>query len=145
MLLHLFHQNLKYDPTNRIDSQNLLEKLSSEEQNKIEFHTLEVSQATALEKSDKEIAEGSANVSLHHTQVPKNDGTNACAFLSLGIIDSLVNEENVASIEEIISITESMISEFPTKFNEHRDVSKMVDIYEAYDILEKQDLLMHSL
>ena len=51
------------------------------------YETFEVSQATALEQNDLEIVISGKTVSS--TKILEADDTNACAYLTLGIIDAL--------------------------------------------------------
>ena len=51
----------------------------------VEYIRLEVPQASALEESDHSIIENKCCLSKYKS--PLNDGTNSCAFLSIGIID----------------------------------------------------------
>ena len=55
-------------------------------------YPLLVSQSTALEKSDKEIIGQSNSEVLDFAEnvTPKNNGTNSCAFISVGIIDNVL-------------------------------------------------------
>lgn len=51
----------------------------------IEYIRIEVPQAGALKESDHSIAENKCCLSKYKS--PLNDGTNSCAFLSIGIIN----------------------------------------------------------
>ena len=69
--------------------------------------------------------------------MPETDGTNSCAYLSLGIINQLLKKNSENYKYEI----EDIITNFPNKFNCYRDITKLADIYEAYDVLSKNKLL----
>ena len=80
---------------------------------------------------------------LPNSSVSLNDGTNACAFLAIGVIDDCsslsIFDLNILTNEITLTITE-----FPRKFNPHRNVQECVDIYEAYSILNCDNLLEHT-
>ena len=90
-LRRLFYENLKHNPSERCMANGLL--FWKKEKGDLRTIPLEVSQASALEASHlRVIVEAASNTEmLTSTIVPENDGTNSCAFLSLGIIDSLLN------------------------------------------------------
>ena len=77
----------------------------------VEIISLAVSQATALEFNDRKIVE--ANIDPKVTSISDNDGTDACAFLSLGIVNQLTKNKS----DDYKSLTESVIIDFPKKFN----------------------------
>ena len=77
---------------------------------------------------------------LQVTSTPDNDRTNACPFLSLDIVNQLTKNKS----EDYKSQTESVIIDFPKKFNAYRDKNMLTDVYEAYNILSKNDLLDFS-
>ena len=53
-----------------------------------------VSQATALEFNDRKIVEANIDPEiLQVTSIPDNNGTNSCAFLSLGIVNRLTKKQ----------------------------------------------------
>ena len=54
-----------------------------------------VSQATALEFNDRKIVEANIDPEiLQVTSIPDNNGTNLCAFLSLGIVNQLTKNKS---------------------------------------------------
>ena len=70
-------------------------------------------QATALEFNDRKIVEANIDPKiLQVTSIPDNDGTDACAFLSLGIVNHLRKNKS----DDYKSL-ESVIIDFPKKFN----------------------------
>ena len=116
----------------------------------MKFSPLSVSQATALEKSDELLAEIHRSYPDYHgssstSGAPVNDGTNACSFLSLGVIDSLANRLDTLCEAEIPSLVESVILQFPSKFNIYRDSTKFYDSFEALEILTRNKLLKKEL
>ena len=71
--------------------------------------------------------------------LPINDGTNACPFLSLGIIDSLemishkvVNDHAMTGVNNLIPVFQERVSLI---INRLRNVTEMYAVYEAYSIL----------
>ena len=77
---------------------------------------------------------------LPNSSVPLNDGTDACVFLAIGVIDNCSSlsafDPNILTNEITLTITE-----FPKKFDPHRNVQECVDIYEVYSTLNCNNLL----
>ena len=106
---------------------------------------LKISQATALEKFDRKVA---SDVEVKHVSplggemMPINDGTNACAFLSIVLAEHVLlasrTDDFFGNLPESV---ESAIWHLPGEINEHRDLGKTYDALEAYKILrEKQNI-----
>ena len=111
------------------------------EDSDVTITSLTVSQATALEFNDRKIVEANIDPEiLQVTSIPDNGGSNVCAFLSLGLVNQLIKNKS----EDYKSLTESVIIDFPKKFNIYRDKNMLADVYEAYNILSKNDLLDFS-
>ena len=131
----IFHQSLQFNPKDRPTMSELKKLLQEGNSANIHFLPLNVSQATALEKNDFRLI---TDEKLDETSVPHNDGTNACAFLSLGVIDTLVST-NVKLIElndeDLNTRLSYVITEYPKCFNPFRDNHRLYDAYEAYAIL----------
>ena len=124
---------MKHNPNERWSFQKILKVFNES----IDYLPLTVSQATAMEINDRNIVQGC--LKLPNSSVPLNDGTNACAFLAISVIDNCsslsIFDPNILTNEKILTITE-----FPKKFNPHRNVQECVDIYEAYSILNCNNL-----
>ena len=73
------------------------------------YTPLENSQSTDIEKIDLQLAETIDKKELVAVDVT-NDGTNACAFLTIGIIDRLSDVDLKSGLQKEIEAT---ISEFP--------------------------------
>ena len=104
------------------------------------YTALENSQSTAIEKIDLQLAEAIDKKEFVAVDVT-NDGTNACAFLTIGIIDRLSDVDLKSDFKKEV---EETISEFPNLFNPYRNVGSFYDIYKAYDILESHQLLKNK-
>lgn len=146
-LREMIHDNLLYNAEDRCSVASLFQLVNEEAA--IESYPLGASQATALEISDGIIvnAVGAETDQLQVTILPRNDGTNACAFLCLGIIDALMSV-SAAEFETVFGLQKAVtdvIMNFPSEFNAHRDSTKMYDIYEASKILSENVLLSHDL
>ena len=105
---------------------------------------LRVSQATALEQFDQKVAEELQEQakSLQSNVMPINDGTNACAFLCIGVAENILQEiETEVFFENLPTAVESIIWSLPEKINEHRDLGKYYDALEAYEILRRRELI----
>ena len=109
---------------------------------------LRVSQATALEQFDQKVAvefQEQAK-SLQSNVMPINDGTNACAFLSIGVAESIIQKlEGEVFFEKLPAAVESIIWSLPEKINEHRDMGNNYDVLEAYEILRRRELIKSPL
>ena len=145
-LRRIFCENLDYDPEQRCTVKDLIKQ--SREESDFLTMPLTVSQASALSESDMDVismVEGSTD-ELAQTLLPQNDGTNSCAFLSLGIIDRLLNQSSnsIVTDDNLVQVISEVITSYPLKFNQYRDPTKMVDIYEASSILSKNSLLIHE-
>ena len=139
-LRSLLLKHLDYDAVLRINIEKISELLEQNFMSCVNYYPLHVSQATALEESDKHLLESEKQSEFNETCVPNNDGTNACSYLSLGIIDIMIgNEEfNPISLVEELSHT---IQDYPNRFNRFRNISLFADIYEAYAMLKCNGLL----
>ena len=137
-LRSVFYENLQFNPKERMSIEVIREQLNSH--GDLEFNPLPISQSSALEKYDHEVANMLQNSTVSDYGLPNNDATNSCAFLSLGIIDKLISKKlSIPFLKETVS---SVIINFPQKFNDFR-TRDLVDIYEAYLILMKNKLLDH--
>ena len=105
---------------------------------------LKVSQATALEEFDARAAAGMEESFKLKESVtsPSNDGTNACAFLSVGVAESILYDtETEAFFENLPKAVEVTILSLPEEISEHRDMGKTYDILEAMKFFVDNRLL----
>ena len=111
------------------------------ETNCCKFIPFPVFQASALEKSEQHIVKGrQLEASLTSTTVPQKNGTNPCAFLSIGIIDKMYEFSSFQK-DAVISEITNVILNFPIKFNPYKNTYQFADVYQAYTILFKNQLL----
>ena len=109
---------------------------------------LKVSQATAVQQFDHRLAvqlEGNTDEKPAEQMecALNNDGTNACAFLSVKTADVILSEV-VTGIEffaELAEAIEDSIWHLPERINVHRDLHRMYDALEAYGILREQKVV----
>ena len=112
---------------------------------------LGLSQATALEQFDQKLAAklGARNegISQVPSMPPVNDGTNACAFISVDVAARILHESvrNADFFTDLPKDVEHTIWCLPEKINLHRDIGKMYDALEAYEILRQQEVIETSL
>ncbi|XP_066932674.1 uncharacterized protein [Clytia hemisphaerica] len=136
-LRSLVYQEIKYDPNERISATSL-KTLLEQEPKDISFYPLEVSQSSVQEQNDM----------LTAKNLPTNydsDGTNACSFLSIGIVDKVVSlDHNSLSIEQLRSLVTSVILDFPKELNKFRKISSMPDVLEAYKELCSHNLMTNQ-
>ena len=100
---------------------------------------LKVSQASALEVFDCNVAQLAANDSnFPEFSYPDNDGSNACAFLSVQIADKthcLYQDEKGRKSgvwQCICDVAERVITEFPRLIKPHRKLEEFYDVQSAY-------------
>ena len=118
-----------------------------------DFHTdceccyqLKVSQSSALEIKDAEVAANCANgKSAPGFLQVQNDGTNACAFLAIKIADRIINvfDEKIPvdGLKKIAQTVEEVIWFLLTAINNFRQVEEIYDVLSAYAILNHGNLL----
>ena len=105
---------------------------------------LSVSQSTVLEKYDTHVAAGLSQSIEQPITLTENDATNSCAFLSLGICDRLLHDEEFlqqSTLVKIRDIAEDVICNLPSNVNKHRNVGRFYDVAEAYSILSDNGML----
>ena len=77
---------------------------------------------------------------------PLNNGTNACAILSVGLAESILHDtETEAFLKNVPKAVVVTILSLPEEMNKHRNMGKTYDILEAYEILCQQQLLTYPL
>lgn len=105
---------------------------------------LSVSQCTALEKADRNFAEatyGNEGSQLLHIAVPQNDGTNGCTFFCLAICDWFLANKSTCEWEEIMTVSENIITKLPLSINKLRNVEETYEPLCAYRILRNKSLV----
>ena len=138
-LRYVFFKYLEFNASERATVNEVLENLT--EDSDVAITSLVVSQAVTLELNDRKIVEANTDPKiLQVTSMPHNDGTKACTFLSLGSVNQLRKNKS----EDFKSLAESIIIDFPEKFNVYRDKNILADVYEAHNILSKNELLDFS-
>ena len=126
-LRYIFQQNMEYDPERRCTASQIMSILQFNEE--IVYEPRDVSQVTALEQNDLEIVISGETVTS--TKIPEANGTNACASLTLAIIDALsVQQGN--DVQELKSSVTSRKIDFLQSFNKYRTTN--VDVYEPYEL-----------
>ena len=84
---------LEFNASERTTVNEVMENLN--EDLDVAITNLAVSQATALEFNDRKIVEANIDPEiLQVTSIPDNNGTNLCAFLSLGIVNQLTKNKS---------------------------------------------------
>ena len=109
----------------------------------ISYFPLSVSQATAAEKHDERLI--GENFDFYN-DLPNNDGTKSCSYLSLRIMDHFISD-TYKKFEErkFVKDLQNIIEEFPKKFNPFQNVKSMPDVYDAYNLLSNNNLLKNKL
>ena len=82
--------SINFDWQDRSTIKNIFEEMKEEKT--IYCYPSSVSQSAALEERDKEIItrSNSEGPNFAEIAIPKNYGTNSCAFISIGIIDNVL-------------------------------------------------------
>ena len=82
--------SINFDWQDRSTINNIFEEMKEEKT--IYCYPSSVSQSAALEERDKEIItrSNSKGPKFAEIAIPKNYGTNSCAFISIGIIDNVL-------------------------------------------------------
>ena len=119
----------------------------------ISYPPLSCSQAIALEESDRIVAK--QQTIPGSPVLPIDDGTNACSFLSLAIIEllgmiihKLVHNHATTGENILIPVLQERVSlvirEFSKSINRLRNVNEMHAVDEAYGVLNSHNLLKRS-
>ena len=148
----VFCETFQYDTKKRCNTDKIKELIAEKEHN-ISYVPLSCSQATTLEENDRIVAK--QQTTPKSLVLPINDGTNACSFLALGIIDSLemishklVNDHTMTGENNLIPVLQErvflVIREFPKSFNRLCNMNEVYAVDEAYSILNSHNLLKRS-
>lgn len=108
---------------------------------------LPVSQATALEAQDYELAKKvSAGVSSSLSDMAVlNDATNACVFLALKVCDVLVsNGADNNRLKKIPQVATSVIANYPEELNKIRDVTSLYTVLDANKLTRDNNQLRNN-
>jgi len=138
-LRQIVNHGMSYESVSRWSAEKIQGVLKENET--IEFFPLTVSQASVLEQSDMLFVRGLPTPSL------KNDGSNACAYLSIGIIDKLISSADThhkCNIDHLKKVVTDVILDFPEKFNDFRDPAAYTDALTAQILLSSKGLLRNE-
>ena len=151
-LEEIFHLCAKFEPNFRPTASEVSYRLTADLKSCLVLKSLKISQNTALEVADCELA-----FQLHDTNkrcptsqeqpIPENDGTNACVFLAMGIGDAFlqrVQQPGNVSWDEFATLAEEVTSNLPSQINEKRDPSKLYEPAEAKTLLQENNLLKNQ-
>ena len=144
----------KFDPICRPTAAEVLRRIKNADASLI-TKQLSVSQITALQESDMNIAQQlQINGSRHDTdlsldQVFINNGTNSCTFLAVKLCDMFLNQHKNRQLRllwtDMTSTAEEVIKEFPRKIHAFRDTSKTYDASEVMTILASNKMLSNDM
>ena len=110
-LRSLFYELLNYEPNDSGTTSEVVQLL--EPTKLISYFLLSVLQATPVEKHDEKLIEENFDF-YSDNDLPNNDGTNSCSYLSLGIIDHFISD-SYRKFEEskFVNGVQNIIEEFP--------------------------------
>ncbi|KAL9973133.1 hypothetical protein ACROYT_G019550 [Oculina patagonica] len=120
----------RFNPKDRPDAKYVVDILGNEAQGNSRDIAFKVSQGSSVEN---------ANCS----NIP-DDGTNACAFMSVHFGELLIclNERMaISKFEDISRVAEDVIINSPLKFNPFRDKGRHYDVLEAYGLLRESKVV----
>lgn len=110
----------------------------------VQIH-LKNSQSTSLEEFDREVARVVAKNGEFDAEnalsQPDNDGTNACAFLSIKIANEIYRLfqegrcDDKQFVENVCAETERIIIDLPFAINPYRNIEEFYDVQSAYVLL----------
>ena len=132
-----------FDARARPDVSTVLKMLDQDYKDTSINHHLRGSQASALEYHDEMVARnvqhGKHTSDIVAAPPIHNDGTNACAFLSVMIAHKIhqVAGNGRPAWPEMCEVAEKVIDELPKKINSHRNVEEHYDVIGAYSILKQ--------
>lgn len=158
-----------FDPTSRPSASHVLGLFNCNHPEQLfQLYPLSVSQATALEQHDHEVAMAvnSANSFDQGAYIdgsetspgfddlvmdvdpPLSNGVNCCAFLALGVCDRFVQEtesakcsDTTCSWDVLKEAAENVINDLPQQISQLRDTDRYYDVSEANVILAHSDHL----
>ena len=147
----IFNLCAQFNPMDRLSSTQMLCFHQNNLTNSFQVFPLSVSQCSALEKHDGNVAADvqesvvlTEQPEVQPVSPPDNDGTNCCAFLALSICDRLLQDgifHEEPQWEHVRKVIEEIICLFPLRVNEYREIDRFYDIAEAYTILSRNHLL----
>lgn len=102
-----------------------------------------------MEQFDEQLVsqfeERGSNDIVQMNSTPSNDGTNACAFLSVAVADIIfILDKGDEFFTRLAESVEQTIWFLPEKINAHRDLAKNYDAMVAYRILRNLHLVTSS-
>lgn len=137
-----------FDPTKRFSLRDIEEVLCGryDVSKNCDIIKLKVTQSTAIEKNDHHVASKCSRGNQIQSPVPvnvTNDGTNACAFLSVKIADRVINnfDGNASDTTTLAEMIEEVIWFLPEEINAKRNLATFYDVLETYALLSKEKLL----
>lgn len=151
-LEEIFHLCAKFDPNLRPTALEVYSKLTDGHESSLVINSLKVSQNTALEVADSELAlqlrdAKESGPTVLEQPIPENDGTNACVFLAMGIghvfLQKVQKSDNV-SWDDLATLAEEVISNLPSQINDKRDPSKLYEPSEAKTLLQENGVLTND-
>ena len=144
----MFNQCAKFDATARPSTAELLSFIDKSLDNFFRRFPLSISQSTALEECDAQLAavlqDGMPSLNDQPVSLLINDASNSCAFLSVGVCDRLLQNGDLRERmqwENVRETVESVVTHLPRQVNDHRDVGQLYDVEEAHSILSTNNLL----
>ncbi|KAM7449287.1 hypothetical protein ABFA07_002841 [Porites harrisoni] len=138
---------IQFDPTARPTIEDVVKMINQDSAadpaaSALNIH-LKVSQATYLEQYDKKIADIVARGGkVPYDVPPDNDGSNACAFLSVKIAHEIYQlrkeayRGNKNLWQSICHTAEKVVEEFPCLVNPYRNSEEYYDVHSAYMLIK---------
>ncbi|CAH3190164.1 unnamed protein product, partial [Porites evermanni] len=139
----IYMECIQFSPENRPKIDQVVQMINQvPSESSMDIH-LKVSQASSLEAFDCNVAKIAANdANFPKLSHPDNDGSNACAFLSVQIADKIhcLHQDQKGRKSGvwqcICDVAERVITESPRLINPHRKVEEFYDAQSAYKLIK---------
>ena len=139
----IYMECIQFSPENRPKIDQVVQMINQvPSESSMDIH-LKVSQASSLEAFDCNVAKIAANdANFPQLSHPDNDGSNACAFLSVQIADKIhclhqdQKGRNSGVWQCICDVAERVITESTRLINPHKKVEEFYDAQSAYKLIK---------
>ena len=118
---------VKFESINRPSITNILSRGFFKKEKELHYNHLAISQTTALEHFDRQIAEG-----INCEQNLDYDATNLCTFLAVEIATDVLRY----GVENLKNRVEPIIQMLPLKINCYRNIEQLYDAAEVLQVLK---------
>ena len=143
-LTQIYEECTSFDPMQRMTVKQLATLLAQKDDHLLVV-PLKVSQNSAMERYDMQVAAGQDN---RDDNLPLDDAVNACSFISVVLGDLILSSLDTSNcnaqdylVSSIVQDAERSITDLPLYFNPYRDTERLYDTQEAFNILRQADVI----